>query len=429
MDAARTHKREQGQTIVMVAVSLFALLAMAALAIDVTTMYVASTEAQQAADAAALAGAKAFVTSGYTTYPSGYASTSTICNGSTGLADYEAQSALSSNAVAGISPTITTSCSFAHSKNPTITVRVQRSALPVFFARIWGASGPTVSATATAEAYNPSGGSVPLQVRGVKPWLFANCYPGATTPPLNPNCGFSEFVDPATGNLLNPSTFMGQGITLTLRSHTGPLAPGEFYALDIPTTAGPSGCPFGGSSPSYCSGPPGPYYDNIACFNTYPFSCGEQIGPSNNVTLDTRNNGTLPPNLKPRTDEGTQCLIHQSSVGTGQDVFIAQGIGLPILIQPGTNNPDSALSSATYISRSDSVITIPLYDGSDMCAGGNCTANTTVLGFLQVAIQQEINGAAQINALILNAAGCSPSTTGLGVTGGGLGPIPVRLIQ
>src|SRR5205807_1571386 len=57
---------ERGQTIVLVAISLLALLAMMALAIDVTLLYVDRTEAQQAVDAAALAGAKAFVSSGYT---------------------------------------------------------------------------------------------------------------------------------------------------------------------------------------------------------------------------------------------------------------------------------------------------------------------------------------------------------------------------
>ena len=57
---------ERGQTIILVAVSLVSLLAMAALAIDVVTLYVARGEMQRAADAAALAGAKAFVDSGVT---------------------------------------------------------------------------------------------------------------------------------------------------------------------------------------------------------------------------------------------------------------------------------------------------------------------------------------------------------------------------
>ena len=51
------HQRpeERGQTIILVAIALVSLLAMAALAIDVTTLYVARGEMQRAADAAALA--------------------------------------------------------------------------------------------------------------------------------------------------------------------------------------------------------------------------------------------------------------------------------------------------------------------------------------------------------------------------------------
>ena len=62
----RSHR---GQTIALVAVSMVSLLAVAALAIDLTTLYVAKGEIQRAADSAALAGAKAFVDSGVTTYP------------------------------------------------------------------------------------------------------------------------------------------------------------------------------------------------------------------------------------------------------------------------------------------------------------------------------------------------------------------------
>src|SRR5258707_13661923 len=64
--AIRRRPEEGGQTIVLVAVALVSLLGMAALAIDVSTLYVAKGEMQRAADAAALAGAKAFVDSGIT---------------------------------------------------------------------------------------------------------------------------------------------------------------------------------------------------------------------------------------------------------------------------------------------------------------------------------------------------------------------------
>ena len=56
---SRQRRQERGQTILLVAISLVSLLAMAALAIDVVTLYVASSQIQRAADAAALAGAKA----------------------------------------------------------------------------------------------------------------------------------------------------------------------------------------------------------------------------------------------------------------------------------------------------------------------------------------------------------------------------------
>ena len=67
----RLHQRrnERGQTILLVAVSMVVLLGLAALAIDVVTLYVASGEIQRAADAAAIAGAKVFVDTGVTTDP------------------------------------------------------------------------------------------------------------------------------------------------------------------------------------------------------------------------------------------------------------------------------------------------------------------------------------------------------------------------
>ncbi|HEX6905946.1 MAG TPA: pilus assembly protein TadG-related protein, partial [Terriglobales bacterium] len=59
--------RQRGSTLVLAAAALLMLLAMAGFAIDALTLYVARTDAQRAADAAALAGAKIFVTSGCTT--------------------------------------------------------------------------------------------------------------------------------------------------------------------------------------------------------------------------------------------------------------------------------------------------------------------------------------------------------------------------
>ena len=81
-----SRKGERGVTIFIVAAGMVSLLAMAVLAIDVVTLYVASGQAQQAADAAALAGAAAFSSSGFTSAPTIVAQSS-VCNGSSGDAD------------------------------------------------------------------------------------------------------------------------------------------------------------------------------------------------------------------------------------------------------------------------------------------------------------------------------------------------------
>src|SRR6202051_190777 len=62
-----THRsHERGVTLALVAVSIFSIIAMAALSIDVGTLYQASAEAQRSADAAALAAARMISISGIT---------------------------------------------------------------------------------------------------------------------------------------------------------------------------------------------------------------------------------------------------------------------------------------------------------------------------------------------------------------------------
>src|SRR6185369_16323585 len=126
------HRRrgEHGQTIILVAVSLVSLLAMAALAIDVVTLYVAKSEMQRAADAAALAGAKAFVDSGVTSDPTNLTRQ--------GTAQVMAQQFITSivpqNRIQGAPPVLvgTPACDFTRDRNPQVTVTVQRTDLPTF---------------------------------------------------------------------------------------------------------------------------------------------------------------------------------------------------------------------------------------------------------------------------------------------------------
>lgn len=196
---------ERGQTLILVAVALVSLLAMAALAIDVVTLYVARSEMQRAADAAALAAAKAFVDSGTTSDP-----TNTTRQGlAQTMATAVIQSILPQNRVSGAPPTLapgSPTFDFTRPDNPQVTVTLQRTDLPTFFARIWGSRLSTVSATAVAEAYNPSNapaGYPPIAPKCVKPLLVANRDPASGT----------QFVDPTLGTLV-ATNVVGEPIRL-----------------------------------------------------------------------------------------------------------------------------------------------------------------------------------------------------------------------
>src|SRR6202167_3418677 len=72
--------RERGVTMALVAASIAVVIAMAALSIDVGTLYEASAEAQRSADAAALAAARVLSASGLTGDPGNTSGNwSTIC--------------------------------------------------------------------------------------------------------------------------------------------------------------------------------------------------------------------------------------------------------------------------------------------------------------------------------------------------------------
>src|SRR5438876_9104415 len=176
---SRKQSQERGQTIALVALTIVTLLAMAALAIDVVTLYVAKGEVQRAADAAALVAAKAFVDSGVTSDPAN-TSLQTLAEN---MANAGITAILPQNKVAGVAPVLANAPSFdftTHPGNPQVTVTLRRTGLPIFFARIWRSAAATVTASAKAEAYNPSnsqtatGNYIPVAPKCVKPLLIPN---------------------------------------------------------------------------------------------------------------------------------------------------------------------------------------------------------------------------------------------------------------
>src|SRR5215472_16448048 len=190
---------ERGVTMLLVALAMVAIIGMVALSIDVIVLYLTKEEAQHSADTAALAAAKVLSLSGITGDPANLSSNwGHICgpdDGTNGLATRVAKAVANQNLVGG-SPTTTPTVTYSSGGssnadctalsttgfgvNPIVTVQLSRPSLPTFFSRIWGNRGNSVSATATAEVFNPSnsgtvgnsptGTLIPVQPRCVKPW-------------------------------------------------------------------------------------------------------------------------------------------------------------------------------------------------------------------------------------------------------------------
>lgn len=407
--APARRRGERGQTLVLVALSLFSLLAMAALAIDVVTLYTARTEVQRAADAAALAGAKAFVDSGVTTDPDNLTRQ--------GLAQSMANSIigtlLAQNKVGGSPPVLVGTPIFdfstARKGNPQITVTLQRTGLPIFFARIWSQALASVTASSTAEAYNPSnsqvntGNLVPITPKCVKPFLVSNQDPG--------NSG-DQFVRPLDGTLVHANTVVGEQIVFRSGCAAGPVAcspnptppPGTYYLTQV--TPNPANlCPS-------CQGTT-ELEQSIECCDANAYACGGVLPMAKMDLIVTGDQG------RQDTTNGLQCLMHSPPDFIDRANYLA-ATG-PAEIRAGTGPKAGQL-----VSTSNSIVTIPIFDSLNPATG-----DATVVGFLQAFVENVNPGdpSEPITVTVLNVAGCGQSPSGSPVAGGGVSPIPVRLIH
>jgi Putative Flp pilus-assembly TadE/G-like len=428
--------------VVLVAVfMLFVLGAMAALSIDVVTLYTARSEAQLAADAGALAGARVFANSGVTSD----ASRRTTRNARTTATAIATQVA-SQNMVGGrtLNPAtgageITVTFNENDSgfdTNPHVTVKTQRTDLPTFFARIWGRTANTVSASATAEAYNPSGANVggaaiPVAPICVKPWLLPNIDPtGATSsaifdangaiiatdlvgkswpdPPNNPNGIYA----PCNQGDCSPGK---GGITAAL--------PGAYYPGD------PSDFPAPAQAPNGSAGFNAYQFAVAGCVQT-PIACGA----SSSIKIDTTAYVASAGTRDADTVAAVACLIHYTNPGDSDSIDTAT-TRPPFQFLAGAQNPiASAISKEVMVS--DSLVTIPVINNPPP----NIPTNPVqVVGFLQLFLNPSATQAMpyqnpgtsinEIPATIINMAGCGTSATGTPILGNGASPVAVRLIS
>ena len=399
------------------------LLGLAALAIDVVTLYVASGEIQRAADAAAIAGAKVFVDTGVTTDPSN----TTLQALAQTTATTVITATVAQNVVSGAAPTLNGSPIFdltTHPGDPQVTVNLTRTNLPTFFSKIWGYQLATVNASAIAEAYNPAyaqtGGvtsTVPVQPKCVKPWLIPNADPNNPTTP---------FVDPTTGTVTAPATQFASELIVLNDACLGPNcavtpAAGQFVPA-LTSTSTSNLCPT-------CQGASN-YEQSIECCDVSTvYTCGGGVA---NVAVDVAAQKGM---VDSDTHAGVQCLIHAAGdgPGQGQDVYTPPTSTSPYVIAAGSANPlvqggTAKIKPGDNISTSNSVVTVPIFNGA--IVGGQ----VNVVGFLQLFIDEvDATCAPGVNSCvkghILNVLGCGSTLTTPAITQGSSVAIPVRLIH
>ncbi|MFZ0138906.1 MAG: pilus assembly protein TadG-related protein [Candidatus Sulfotelmatobacter sp.] len=461
IDRQRTHPNprsdERGFTMALVTVALVTIIALAALSIDIGTLYQAKAEAQRAADAAALTAARMISISGITGDPGNVSNSwQTICGGTSSPATLAAINVAQQNLISGVPATsadvvvkygggsagaTTTNCSGAGAAfgvNPVVSVTVTSGKLPIFFARVFtlfphgNFSNTTAVATATAEVFNSSnsasvaGSMIPVQPRCVKPLIIPN---------KDPTSGSGQpFVSTATGAINNqgisPTGAIGENFIMTADCHRGRTnCEGANMIANPPTSTG-------GTIhylPALVQGTPVAYpscansdtfQEAIAgCDQTTTYACGTALG----AQVDLTENPIKPSSANGDTGTAVQCLTHATAQGLGNGQDQIDTGSFPFQIQAGSDNPlvqDGLIANNGIVTTSSSIATIPIYDGNALGSGNQ--PQVTIVGFLQVFIQ-DLNGNGYPVVYVLNVSGCSNNAAG-NPTVTGTSPVPIRLI-
>ena len=458
----------------LVALAMFAIIGMAALSIDIITLYLAREQAQRSADQAALAAARVISISGMTGDPGNISSSwQAICGGADKPASLAAIAVATQSegggtpasppvvtySAGGVSQSDCSQVTGAFGVNPLVTVKITRASLPTFFSRIWGNTGSSVSATATAEAFNPSasdintdGGAtgvvIPVQPSCVKPLMVPNqnpinstCTGGGTCPP---------FVSLTDGTIQNPgiqpaspSGVIGESFTLVADcgSSAGscklaelptpqPRANGVLEpapSLDYVPGAAPPSSVAVPSCAAAGNGNNAQFEPAVAgCDQSTVYQCGVQTSLAANPNqVDLGESPARPP--PGDTANALACLMTNSTTLpiSGQDSL--DTTAYPYKIIAGSANPLGAGVNGSTITSSNSIISLPIYDPATTIVDNGGTTNVTIVGFLQVFVK-DINPDGSLQVTVLNVAGCGNNNTSTSGAVTGTSPVPVRLV-
>ena len=402
-------------------VLLFVVTAFAALAIDLVTFYTARSEAQLAADSAALAAARVLANSGMTSDLPTDPNYDTLVSNAVSLATTVATQVATGNQVggrnlSGAEVTVNFRVSDPNfGTNPQVTVQVQRADLPTFFARIWGRTQITVSASAAAEAYNASGHvnvslglAPPVAPSCVKPWLLPNIDPGGGAI-FDPNGAILDW-----GLLGTTPNIPGLGLQVACPGlgtcNVGmPAFAWQYYPgsqTDFPA-------PLQSDASPACSAGFSAYQLSIAGCVQPPMVCGQ----NSNVNLDPGVSGS-----DADTAAAVNCLTHTQSGQSGQADSVVTVLPQPFQFLAGNDNPVVSAQGHDVL-VSSSLVTVPVVESFG-------APQVKVIGFIQVFLNPTGSAAANgAPAKVINMVGCGPNMSGQPILGNGASPVAVRLIS
>jgi Flp pilus assembly protein TadG len=274
----RLLESEDGMALIHVGIALLVLMALSSFVLDYGVMWLSRAQAQASADAGALAGATARAFDETTDPPS-----------ADGAVYSSALNSAQANLVFGAAPavSVTWDCPGFVTGTGCVRVDVSNTALPTFFANIFGVSSQAIRATATAQA-RPANASDCL-----RPLAVMDRWSEAQTAPWDSSDTFDRYYlnGKNKGQLLpNPDSYTaptkddpGTGFTVddnygqqtTLKSGSS-FSGGWFQPVDVPRN---------GSSASGAN----LYRDNLASCNGLAISIGDylptetgnMVGPTN----------------------------------------------------------------------------------------------------------------------------------------------------
>ncbi len=350
-------RSERGTVLVQVVVSLLALLALSSFVIDHGVMMTARAQAQNAADAGALAGAQSLLLLQGDPYADQVARAVTM----------QHKIFAANTATGNVTVTVPMACPPPYnSPSGCIKVDVSKQDLPTFFAKLANINSQGVQATATAMAGRGN------SVECIKPWVVADKWVDNSGKGLNTS-GWDQMdtFDPADGDTYTAPGFKATG-------------PGNDYGTQLMLKDGNTGDYSSGWTMQIEFGVPGTDAYQEALEGCPDFVPTVGIYDGSNPSCDDR--GDTP-------DPEAGCLDVKPGMAAmptekGVNAIVAKDSGATF--NTSTNTISGGCMAADTCKISPRIVPIAIFntaayvkmDAAGACAGGNCVAQVVnIIGF------------------------------------------------